>query len=419
MSSFKFLHCADLHIDSPFKGLSSVQPSLAARLRNSTHLAFQNIVKLALQEEVEAVLIAGDVYDGSDKSLQAQLKFRRGLQELSEAGIDTLIVHGNHDPLDGWSASLDWPDRVHVFSGAQVERHPIIKKGKVRAQVHGISYPKKEVKDNLALQFVRDDSQGFAIGLLHANVGHQAGHDDYAPCSLDDLVAANMDYWALGHIHRYQILRESSPAVAYPGNSQARHMRETGEKGCCLVTLHRKSAPEIRFIPTDVVRYVCDEVDLSGRIRLEEVIRAIQSKCERLADQAKERDTLIRLSLNGRTHAHAELHKGSVLEDLQEEIRSYFEGKTPSVWVELVLDTDGMYDVESLKKGKDFIADVLSLYDEVGNPGKDIGLQEVLKPMFETWQGRKYLEQFTNEEMKDILVQARSRSLDQLLERTP
>ena len=135
MTSFRFLHCSDLHIDSPFKGLSLVQPSLAEKLRNSTHQAFQNIVKLALQEEVEAVLIAGDIYDGSDRSLQAQLKFRRELLKLAEAEIDTFIVHGNHDPLDGWSASLDWPERVHVFSGTQVECRPVTKNGTVKAYV--------------------------------------------------------------------------------------------------------------------------------------------------------------------------------------------------------------------------------------------------------------------------------------------
>ena len=138
MTAFRFLHCSDLHIDSPFKGLSSLQPSLAEILRQSTYQAFQNIVELALQEEVEAVLIAGDIYDGSDKSLEAQLKFRSGLQKLSDAGIDTFIVHGNHDPLDSWSASLDWPERVHVFSGSQTECHPVTKNGEVKAYIYGI-----------------------------------------------------------------------------------------------------------------------------------------------------------------------------------------------------------------------------------------------------------------------------------------
>ncbi len=417
MPTFRFLHCSDLHIDSPFKGLSSVQPSLAERFRNSTYLAFQNIVKLALQEEVDAVLIAGDIYDGSDKSLQAQLKFRRGLQELSDAGIDTFIVHGNHDPLDGWSASLDWPERVHVFSGTQVERQPVIKNGIVKAHVHGISYPTRDVKENLALKFIRDDKQGFAIGLLHTNVGHQAGHDDYAPCSMDDLVAGNMDYWALGHIHSFQVLRESSPAVVYSGNTQSRHMRETGEKGCCLVTLHKNASPVIQFIPTDVVRYVHDEVDLSGRISLEEVIHAVRAKCERLADQIKERDVFVNLSLNGRTQVHSELKRGDTLESLQEEIRTYFEGRTPSVWLSLELETDGLYDIESLRQGKDFTADLITLFGEEGRLETHPDLKEALKPMFETWQGKKHLEYFSDAEMKDILIQARSLCLDKLLSR--
>lgn len=418
MSSFRFLHCADLHIDSPFKGLSSVQPELAEKLRNSTHLAFQNVVKLALLEKVDAVLIAGDIYDGADKSLLAQLKFRRELQMLSDAGIDSFIVHGNHDPLEGWSSSLEWPDRVRVFSGSQVERHPVIKKGKVQAQVYGISYPRREVRENLALQFARDPGPGFAIGLLHTNVGHQAGHDDYAPCSIEDLAAAHMDYWALGHIHRFQVLRKSDPAVVYPGNIQARHMKETGEKGCCLVTLHKNAAPEIRFVATDVVRYVSDEVDLSGRISMEDVIRAVKSKCERLADQAGKRDALIRLSLRGRTEAHTELNKGGALEDLQEEIRFYFTGREPAVWVDLALNTAGIYDVNSLKQGKDFIADVLSLYGEADKPAEKRELRKALAPLFETWQGSKYLEEFSDEELRDILVRAQSLSLDRLLERS-
>ena len=415
MTAFRFLHCSDLHIDSPFQGLSSLQPSLAEILRKSTYQAFQNIVELALQEEVEAVLIAGDIYDGSDKSLEAQLKFRSGLQKLSDAGIDTFIVHGNHDPLDSWSASLDWPERVHVFSGSQTECHPVTKNGEVKAYIYGISYPKRDVRENLALKFVRSNSQGFAIGLLHSNVGCQSGHDNYAPCTIDDLVAGEMDYWALGHIHRFQVLRESNPAIVYSGNSQARHMRETGEKGCCLVTLNEKVAPVIQFIPTDVVRYTQDEVDLSGTITLEEVIHAVRSKCEHFADQVKERGVFFNLSLNGRTQVHAELQRGDTLQELQEEIRTYFKGRIPSVWLNLKLDTAGIYDIESLRQGKDFVADLINLFETEERAETYPELRDVLKPMFETWQGKKYLEGLSDQEMKDILVQAKSLCLDKLL----
>ena len=138
--------------------------------------------------------------------------------------------------------------------------------------------------ENLAKKFSRGNDEGFAIGLLHSNVGRQSGHDNYAPCSMDDLIAAKMDYWALGHIHGFRVLRESNPAVVYSGNSQARHMRESGEKGCCLVTLKKNEDPLVQFIPVDAVRYIQGEVDLSGTITLEEVIHVVRSRCEYFVD---------------------------------------------------------------------------------------------------------------------------------------
>ena len=413
--TFKFIHCSDLHIDSPFKGFSSVENSLVEALRKSTYQAFQNIVELALKEKVDAVLIAGDIYDGAEKSLEAQLKFRHGLQKLSDKGIDTFIVHGNHDPLDGWSNSLEWPERVHIFSGAQMECLPVERNGVVKAHVYGISYPKRDVTENLAKKFSRGNGEGFAIGLLHSNVGSQSGHDNYAPCSMDDLIAAKMDYWALGHIHRFRILRESNPAVVYSGNSQARHMRESGEKGCCLITLNENADPLIQFIPVDAVRYIQGEVDLSGTITLEEVIHAVRSKCEYFSDQTKQRDVFIDLSLKGRTQVHSELQRGDALQGLQGEIRTYFQGRTHSIWLNLKLDTAGIYDVESLREGKDFIADLVNLFDIEGKAESFEDLKEVLKPAFETWQGKKYLHDLSDKEMKDFLVQAKSLCLDKLL----
>ena len=413
--TFKFIHCSDLHIDSPFKGFSSVENSLVEALRKSTYQAFQNIVELALKEKVEAVLIAGDIYDGAEKSLEAQLKFRHGLQKLSDKGIDTFIVHGNHDPLDGWSNSLEWPARVHIFSGAQMECLPVERNGVVKAHVYGISYPKRDVTENLAKKFSRGNGEGFAIGLLHSNVGSQSGHDNYAPCSMDDLIAAKMDYWALGHIHRFRILRESNPAVVYSGNSQARHMRESGEKGCCLITLNENADPLIQFIPVDAVRYNQGEVDLSGTVTLEEVIHAVRSKCEYFSDQTKQRDVFIDLSLKGRTQVHSELQRGDALQGLQGEIRTYFQGRTHSIWLNLKLDTAGIYDVESLREGKDFIADLVNLFDIEGKRESLEDLKEVLKPAFETWQGKKYLHDLSDKEMKDFLVQAKSLCLDKLL----
>ena len=417
MSSFRFIHCSDLHIDSPFKGLSSAKPELANRLRASTSQAFQNIVHLAINEKVDAVVIAGDIYDSVDKSLQAQFKFRSGLQELSDAGIPSFLAHGNHDPLDSRFATLKWPDRVTVFSGKEVECHTLQRDGKTLARIHGISYPTRDVQENLALQFEKHCGEGFAIGVLHTNVGQNPDHDDYAPCSIEDLVSRKMDYWALGHIHAYKVLRQSDPAIVYSGNTQARHKNETGIKGCCLVTLHPNSSPEIQFVPVDSVRFICDTLDLSPTRSLGEVMQFIESRCEEISSRAGGRDALIHLTLAGRTEVHRELQAPTSVEDLMEEIQSGFEGRTPSIWMTLAVATQGTYDVEALKQGNDFIADLLALYEEFEEGDRIDELSETLKPVFEIWPGKKHLETLSEKDIKDLLFQARSLTLDQLVKK--
>jgi len=415
MSSFRFIHCSDLHIDSPFKGLASENPELANRLRASTSQAFQNIVDLAIKEKVDAVVIAGDIYDGKDKSLQAQFKFREGLKNLSDAGIPSFLAHGNHDPLDSRFATLKWPDLVTVFSGEGVECHNIQRDGKTLAKVHGVSYPTREVKENLALQFEQHSGEGFGVGVLHANVGGNLDHDDYAPCSIEDLVSRNMDYWALGHIHAHQILRPSDPAIVYSGNTQARHKNETGIKGCCLVTLRPNASPEIRFVTVDSVRFVLETLDVSRARTLDDVIESVQSHVEEISARAKGLDALIHLTLTGRTPAHVELKQANNAADLAEKIQSDLAGRTPAIWIDLAVKTEGTYDVEALRQGNDFIADLLALYEEFETGAGDEDLRATLKPVFENWSGRKYLEPYSPEDMQELLRAARNLTLDQLL----
>ena len=417
MAEFRFIHCSDLHIDSPFKGLTSQTPALAGALRDSTFKAFQNIARIASQEKVDAVLIAGDVFDGADRSLQAQLKFRRILKELSDQEIKSFIVHGNHDPLNSWAHTLEWPEHVTIFPGNKVQRFPINKEGKNIAWIYGISFPQKEVTDNLALKFRKDVDEGFSIGILHTNVGQLPGHDNYAPCSIDDLVSRNFDYWALGHIHEHKILRESDPAIVYSGNTQARHLRETGQKGCCLVTLAADRPPEIRFIATDVISYRSSTVDLQNAENMNDVVREIQVQCEELAKETIPREGLVaNLTLTGRTPIHKELQATGVINALTEEIHAFFEGHSPWVLIELCNQTAGTYDIANLKEGKDFIADLVNLCEETDKEELYGKVRDSMKPVFESWAGRKYLEDPSNEEMDRLIHKSRNLALDQLVD---
>jgi len=415
MPTFRFIHCSDLHIDSPFKEVSSLQPELADKLRASTFQAFENILQLALKEKVDAVLIAGDIYDSAEKSLRAQLKFRRGLDELSQAGIASFIVHGNHDPLNSWSASLKWPKKVTIFSGKEVEHVAIVKEGRTVARIYGISFPEQNVQENLALKFKLESSDEFAIGLLHTNVGGNKNHGSYAPCSVDDLCSTGMDYWALGHIHVPQILRSNDPAIVYSGNSQARHFNETGEKGCYLVTVPEQGTPDIEFHCMDAVRFRSEKIDLAQISTLDDLLVKLRALCEQCSAEAKGRALVLRIQLTGRTLLHKELQGSETLDDLREDLLQDFAKRETWVWPEMVINTQGTYDIDKLRQGEDFIADLIGLYDQVAMGNHQDELDTLLKPLYENWQGRKFLDDLSEEDLQELVVQARNLSLDELI----
>ena len=115
MSTIRFIHAADLHFDSPFKGMTGLPIDRLNSLRDSTFAAFTKLIEHALKTKPDFVLIVGDIYDGEDRSLRAQMKFREGMDKLDEAGIPVFISHGNHDHLGGRWTRFDLPPNVHVF----------------------------------------------------------------------------------------------------------------------------------------------------------------------------------------------------------------------------------------------------------------------------------------------------------------
>jgi exonuclease SbcD len=421
MRPVRFIHCADLHLGTPFKGVSELNPDLGDMLHRSTYISFDNIVDLAVKEKVDGVLIAGDVYDSEDKSLQAQLRFRDGLSRLSDAGIRTIIAYGNHDPLSGWSATLKWPEGVASFPGDRVGCISLKDHDETIALVYGVSHAKKDITDNLSLGFAPSDERVPRIGLLHANVGTNTGHLPYAPCSIGDLCQSRIDYWALGHVHQTNILRAASPAIVYPGCAQSRSPSESGPKGCYVVTLELGTDPVIRFAPTDVVRYVSGSVDISSLASLDEIVASAVEKCEELSSDSDGRSVLVRLSLVGRTALHPELQRQNSISDLLGTIKGQLAVREPSIWLDrLSLDAAGTYDLASLRQGKDFVADIISVFDEMENPAGQhrSELSSALQPLFAKWLGRDYVEEPSQDELLGLVHQAREQLLDLLLRET-
>jgi len=417
----KFIHCADLHLGTPFKGVSELNPDIGDLLYQSTYASFDKIVALSIEENVDCVLIAGDIYDSEDKSLKAQLQFRNSLSQLSESGISTFIAYGNHDPLDGWSATLKWPEGVFVCPGDEVAAFPLMKNDEIIAMIYGISFAKRDIKENLSLKFTKSDVVLPKIGLLHANVGTNTGHEAYSPCSIEDLAGINMDYWALGHVHKYDILRAENPAIVYSGCSQSRNPREIGPKGCCLVTLESGEEPQIKFISTDLVRYVSEYLDISTCVSWDDLIEAINKKCDEITDNSDGRNIILRLSLKGKTTLHSQLRHMESLSEMLGNIREQLVIKEPWIWLDkLSLDTANVYNLDSIRKENYFISDVVSIFDELANPqSKDWQeLHKKFQPLFEKWQGHSYLEEVSIETLSSLAGSAREQILDQLLKET-
>ena len=419
MRTVKFVHCADLHLDTPFRGLSNVAPDVGKALNEATFRSFENIVDLSIREHVDFVVIAGDVYQSADRSLRAQLRFRDGLQSLSDSGIPSYVAFGNHDPLNGWSNTLDWPPMSNRFLRNGVDVCQVIREGTVIATVHGISHPKEAVTEDLARHFEPPDPSVPSIAVLHANVGGDTGHANYAPTTVAELSASGYTYWALGHVHARRVLREEAPAIVYPGCSQSRQPNETGPKGCCLVTLSDGRPPDIRFIPTDTVRYHRVTVDASGCDSIDAVQRAVVDTCRSVSESSQGRHMVVRVSVTGRTALHSELTHGDAFADLSEAIRADLAALEPWIWLErLSQDTRGCYNVDELRQQQDFAGDIVRTYSGLAAAGTNgiALLREELEADVLSGSVGKLLTPVTDEEFNQLVEQAMRQTLDRVVE---
>ena len=420
MPKLRFVHAADLHLDSPFRGIRAQAPeNVAQTLHRATFDAFENIINLCVREQVDALLVAGDVYDGADRSLRAQLKFVDGLKQLDSAGIRSFICHGNHDPLDGWEARLDLPPGCVRF-GPDMTAEPVFPDEPDRATVCGISYPRREVRENLSPLFPQAISgSGFKIGLLHANVGGDPNHDSYSPCSVADLEIASIDYWALGHVHTRQTLREQGPAVVYPGNPQGRHPGETGARGVYLVEVEGTGPPRLEFHAMDVVRWETLSLDIAGLETEQALIDAVSDRAESALEASEGRPVVFRLALAGRGTMHRWLRREDTGDDLLEQLNSRYANSNPWLWCERIqLDTASPVDREQAARREDFTGDLARLCTELReNPVALVELQESLQELYGASRARRYLNGFLPDgpELLEILNAAEAECLAELV----
>jgi DNA repair exonuclease SbcCD nuclease subunit len=413
---FSFVHTADLHLDSPFVGLRDVDEKVVREIREATFHTFDRIIDLCLERNADFLLVAGDIYDSRDRSLRAQLRFRDGLRRLSDEGISSFVVHGNHDPLDSWAATLKWPERAHIFGGNAVTAKRVERDGQTIALVYGISYPTQEVRANLATKFRRHDEGKFAIGLLHCNVGVDTGHEPYAPCSMKDLASAGMDYWALGHVHNTCVLSSEEPMIVYPGNPQGRTPLEVGARGCYFVEVRETGRARAEFVPVDSVRWQWKSIPVEELGTDEAVVSAVERACQEMREDAGGRPVVGRISLSGRGPAYASLARPNFVAGLVERLHETEGSDDPFVWIERVeVNVRPPLDLEARRAGQDFVADLLNLIEGYRkDPERITFLREHLKPLFQARRAHRHLEPPSDAQLRGWLEAAEAKCADLL-----
>lgn len=368
----RFVHAADLHLDSPFRGLVA-DPRVRPLVDQATFRAFRRVADLCLAEKADFLVLSGDLFDTRDRSVRARLALAKELGRLDAAGIQTFAVHGNHDPLGTLSPGAGLPASVKVF-GPEWEEVLVRRGGQILARVQGVSYPQEKVTENLAARFHRVGGE-FTVGVLHANLGGEEGHANYAPCTLADLDRGHLDYWALGHVHTRAVHRlEGGGLAVYPGNSQGRHVNEDGERGCAVVTV-RDGKPEVRWVGVEVVRWHRIEIDVSAVDTVEALFEEVGEKLLLAGQVEGPEGHAVRLRLTGRGPVHAELVKPGALEQLEEAWREELAGRAPPWILESVEDaTAPALDLTALREEGGLLGAVLEGAVAARNPGVLEGL---------------------------------------------
>jgi len=332
MSSFRFIHTADIHLDSPLRGLTSHEGVAAERIRSATRAAFDGLVSEAIDQQVAFVVIAGDLYDGNWKDFHTGLFFSHQMGRLAQAGIRVFVLHGNHDAESQITRRLQLPDCVKVFSHRKAETFVL---DDLKVALHGQSFPQQAVTENLVPRYPEPRAGHFNIGVLHTALGGMGEHANYAPCSLEELVAKGYQYWALGHVHQGQILHEH-PHVVFPGNLQGRHIREIGAKGAQLVTVEGGEVVDLSTFHTDVVRWSRLSVPVEACRSVDDALESIRAALEgAAATEADGRLLACRVEITGQTPLHGALW--SATEQLLAEAQAAALGLGEDVaWIEKV-----------------------------------------------------------------------------------
>ena len=370
----QFIHGADLHLDSPFIGLKTLPDFLWEKIYQSTFTALTNLVNHAIDKQVDFVMLAGDIYDSDDRSVKAQAFLKAEMERLNQAEIPVFICHGNHDYIENSGLHLKMPENVELFSET-VETKWLTTKNGERIAVSSFSYNSRWMTKRMITEYPKKhETADFHIGMLHGfSEGLETSHGHYAPFTINELKSKGYDYWALGHIHTRQVLA-TQPPILYAGNTQGRSSKETGIKGCELVTLTLGES-SIETLETQDIQWETFEISLAKQSTLDDVYRKIKETIE--IKEGSQKNYLLTIELVDTKdllpNVLKKIIQGELLEALQQ-----ISATEPFIWVnqlkikkratedtteKMFIMEEWLHGIEELSKENQFNQSTNSLFD--------------------------------------------------------
>lgn len=390
----RFFHTADLHLESPFKGSYQLPKHITDELYKSTFKAFAQIVQRAIEQRPDFIIIVGDVYDGENRSLSAQYNFQQQLQRLNQAGIPVIISYGNHDHLSGNWTRLKLPENVYELSST-VETYNLNIRGQV-VSIHGFSYAQRHINKPMIEAYSKKEDQAIHIGMLHGSNDTDTEHVVYAPFTIPQLLEKNYDYWALGHIHKRQLLHEMPPII-YPGNIQGRHRKEQDAKGYYDVSIESGNV-NYQFIETTQIRYMTHFIDCQQVAHASDLLQMIEQQCDELRQQYGA--IMLELRLEKITVDFAMVYLQAGEDEWLQTIREQQSEQQPFIWLHSLaaeLPTQNYEKNELTERLFEKITDF--------TPSQ---LSEVTADLLNQPRFVKYIERFTEEDWEQLQKEAMS-----------
>jgi DNA repair protein SbcD/Mre11 len=354
----KFVHAADIHLDSPLRGLDRYPGAPSDAMRAASRRALVNLVDLCVEEQAGLLVIAGDLYDGSWKDHGTGLFFASQMARLAQAQVKVVLLRGNHDATSQIAKNLRLPGNVKELA---VRKPETVVFDDLGVAVHGQGFATRAVTDDLAARYPEPVPGLVNIGVLHTSMDGREGHEPYAPTTLATLATRGYDYWALGHVHKREVLSRA-PWVVFPGNLQGRNAKETGAKGATLVTVREGRIAEVEARALDVVRWAAVGVDAAGCATDGDVLDRVRDALATAVKEADGRAVAARVTVTGESAAHVAL--ASEPERFVAEVRAVATDAGADVWVEKVkIKTRAPLDLVGLRRQPDAIGELARALD--------------------------------------------------------